>query len=214
MTDAELFNLIVTVALISGIVFLAISVILFFRLKILKVIGDLTGRSAKQGVKRKKNKEEVMKRREQELAVTQLKEAKANKKQKKSKEKTEKITNETTVLQNNETEVLTAQSTEVLASQETEVLGYAETEVLTSPETEVLGYAETEVLTSPETEVLGEGSYETAPDSSHTEQLAEKNGITEQLSNGTTEVLAESIIDPDLIIEDNITVVNTDIIID
>lgn len=190
MTDAETYNLIVTVSLITGVVFLAISIILFFRLKILKVIGDLTGRSAKQGVKKKKNKEEVMKRREQELAVAQLKEAKANKKQKQKKSKTEKISNETTILEANETTVLTAQ----------------ETEVLTSPETEV--------LTSQETEVLG-GAYQSAIiHSSDTQQLNKNVAITEQLSNGATEILGEPAADPDLIIEDNITVVNTDVIIE
>lgn len=203
MTDAELYNLIVTVALITGVVFLAISVILFFRLKILKVIGDLTGRSAKQGVK-KRNKEDVMKRREQELQVAQLKEAKANKKQAK-KAKTEKIS---------ETEVLESNETVVLAAQETEVLGSAETDVLSSPETEVLGCAETDVLSYPETEVLGGTSYQTKTESSNTEQLDRKDAITEQLSGGATEILSETIADPDLVIEDNITVINTDITID
>lgn len=50
--------------------------------------------------------------------------------------------------------------------------------------------------------------------SSDTQQLYKNVAITEQLSNGATEILGEPAADPDLIIEDNITVVNTDVIIE
>lgn len=165
MTDAELYRLIMTVALITGIVFLAVSVLLFFRLKIMKVIRDLTGRSAKYGIK--KSKEEVKKRKEQEMAFAQQHQTRAGKKNtgklKGKVGKTEEISEETTILENNETTVLQNEDTVVLEPAMNE------------------NFQHTEVLAENDTERLGEPA-------------AKKPAA-------------------DMVIEDDITVVNTDVII-
>lgn len=213
MTDAEFYSLVVTVALITGIVFLAISMLLFFRLRIIKVIGDLTGRSAKQGVK-KKNKEEVIKRKEQEMEVARLKEEKAAKKQKRNNRKTEKITNETTLLESEETSLLGSSETVVLEPE-----GSSETVVLEAAQ--IQGIDETTVLSSNETEVLTSDVGQTVPLKGVTEQLS-KNDRPSETSYGKTtplkadtEQLAGGMEEgSDMVIEDNITVVNTDVIIE
>ena len=159
MTDAELCGLVVNVAIITGIVFLAISVLLFFRLKIIKVIGDLTGRNARQGVKR--SKAEVKKRKEQELEFAKRRQAIARSNEAKVSgklAKTEEIMDQTTVLTSQDTVVL--EPTADLSRKHTEMLGSQDTEVL-----------------------------------SQTSQL------DEPMDNG-------------LVIEDDVTVVNTDVIIE
>lgn len=172
MTDAELYGVIVTVAMITGIVFLAVSVLLFFRLRIVKVIRDLTGRSAKYGIK--KSKADVKKRKEQEQRFA---------KQQRAHSKGAKGTGMNS--QSDRTEEL-GEATTVLESQDTVVLDTA-----TNADIQ-----ETEVL---RTEQLG------------TEQLATG---TERLSKASSssdmEIQSET---ADMIIEDNITVVNSDVII-
>lgn len=129
MTQAELYSLVVKGALISGIVFFIISVLLFFRLNIRKVIGDLTGSSAKKGAKR--SKADVKRRKEQEQEFAKRRQAIAKSNEAKLSEKlakTEKIVQETTVLGSDATVVL--EPTMDLKGQATERLEERGTELL------------------------------------------------------------------------------------
>lgn len=190
MTQTEMYSLIVKIALVTGVVFFVISLILFFRLKIMKVIGDLTGQSAKKGIKR--NKEDVIKKKQQELEASKKRKEAMDRKEKlkadrrasaKTEQITEKISNETTVLGNdtNETTVLGS------STNETTVLGY------NASETSVLGGDDTVVLS-------------TASNSRGTEKL----GDTEVLTSSAKQKAPKA---DSLEIEDEITVVNSDLII-
>lgn len=148
-------------ALASGIM-LAVTVILFFKLQIPKVISDLTGRSAKRAI------EDI--RRQTEEGGDQSGKPGAPAARSKM---TDRITGSGRVVPRDENEFGTGIVTQKIATQQLPIQGASsETTVLAANETTILGggVSETTVLAANETTILGGGTsetmvlgYETAP---------------------------------------------------
>ncbi|SFR69009.1 hypothetical protein [Anaeromicropila populeti] len=142
--EAKVFNLLFISGLVAAGVFLMISIILFFRLHIVKVIGVLTGSSAKKGTQQIREKsqsvENVRRLEKQHGKSKELKGKTAGLKKatKQLKKESENQVSETTVLEANETAVLGQNETAVLDTNETIVLGEGQTTVLGGNETSVL----------------------------------------------------------------------------